>query len=90
MNKDINRIMAQINGYRMDGLGNNFIIIDRRVNDLKLSKNKIIELASKKAFEFDQLITIEKIIIMFILLKFLILMELRFQLVEMVQDVLLI
>ena len=60
MNKDINRIMAQINGYRMDGLGNNFIIIDRRVNDLKLSKNKIIELASKKAFEFDQLITIEK------------------------------
>ena len=44
----------------MDGLGNNFIILDRRENDLALDKNKIISLASKKNINFDQLIFLEK------------------------------
>ena len=48
MNKDTNQIMALINAYKMAGLGNNFIILDRRENDLALDKNKIISLASKK------------------------------------------
>ena len=34
--------MAVINAFRMDGLGNNFIIIDRRKNLLNLSKKKNI------------------------------------------------
>ena len=42
MNKDTNQIMANINAYRMDGLGNNFIIIDRRQNPLEISKEQII------------------------------------------------
>ena len=56
--------MSVINAFRMDGLGNNFIIIDRRKNSVNISKEKIIELGSRVSFhrniEFDQLIFIEK------------------------------
>ena len=45
MNKDTNQIMALINAYRMDGLGNNFVIIDRRKNALEISKDKIVSLS---------------------------------------------
>tara|TARA_B100000959_G_scaffold175827_1_gene184060 strand:- start:575 stop:1411 length:837 start_codon:yes stop_codon:yes gene_type:complete len=60
MNKDTNQIMAHINAYRMDGLGNNFIIIDRRKDSLEINKDKIVNLANKKILPFDQLITLEK------------------------------
>ena len=60
MNKDTNQIMARINAYRMDGLGNNFVIIDRRKDLLEINKDKIIDLANKKSLPFDQLITLEK------------------------------
>ena len=60
MNKDTNQIMALFNAYRMDGLGNNFIIIDRRKNALEISKDKIVSIANKKIVPFDQLITLEK------------------------------
>ena len=49
MNKDTNQIMALINAYKMDGLGNNFIIIDRREDSLEINKAKIINLANKKS-----------------------------------------
>ena len=56
--------MAVINAFRMDGLGNNFIIIDRREDSIKISKEKIIELNNRVSFhrniEFDQLIFIEE------------------------------
>ena len=39
--------MATINAFKMDGLGNDFIIIDRRENSINLSKEKI-ELGIKK------------------------------------------
>ena len=48
MNKDINQIMALINAYKMDGLGNNFIILDRRENDLELVKIKLLAWQAKK------------------------------------------
>ena len=60
MNKDTNQNMALINAYRMDGLGNNFIIIDRRKNTLELNKEKIVSIANKKILPFDQLIILEK------------------------------
>ncbi len=50
--------MASLKAYKMDGLGNSFIIIDRRNKDVSLSKEKIIKL--KKTENFDQLIYIEK------------------------------
>ena len=56
--------MPVINAFRMNGLGNNFIIIDRRKNYINISKEKIFELGKKVSFhrniEFDQLIFIEK------------------------------
>ena len=39
--------MATINAYKMDGLGNDFIIIDRRSSPINLTKDKIIELGKK-------------------------------------------
>ena len=52
--------MTTINAYRMDGLGNDFIIIDRRRNSISLSKEKIIQLGNRKVLGFDQIIFIEK------------------------------
>jgi diaminopimelate epimerase len=56
--------MAVINAFRMDGLGNNFIIIDRRKKSINISRKKILELNSRVSFHrniaFDQLIFIEE------------------------------
>jgi diaminopimelate epimerase len=52
--------MAGINAYRMDGLGNDFIIIDRREKFIEIKKNKIIELGNRANIGFDQIIFIEK------------------------------
>jgi len=52
--------MATINAYKMDGLGNDFVIIDRRKNYIDLTKEKIIELGSRTNIGFDQIIFIEK------------------------------
>jgi len=60
MNKDTNQNMTLINAYKMDGLGNNFLIIDRRKNALEINKDKIVSIANKKMVPFDQLITLEK------------------------------
>ena len=52
--------MPTINAYKMDGLGNDFIIIDRRSSPIDLSKDKIIELGKRNNIGFDQMIFIEK------------------------------
>jgi diaminopimelate epimerase len=56
--------MTVISAFRMNGLGNNFIIIDRRKNSINISKEKIIELGNQTSFhrdiKFDQMIFIEK------------------------------
>ena len=56
--------MALINAFRMNGLGNDFIIVDRRKNTINISKEKIIELGNRESFHrnirFDQIIFIEK------------------------------
>ena len=56
--------MPLINAFRMDGLGNRFIIIDRREKSINVPKEKIIHLGNLKSFhrniEFDQIIFIEK------------------------------
>ena len=56
--------MALINAFRMDGLGNNFIIVDRRKDSINISKEKIIELGNRISFHrsigFDQIIFIEE------------------------------
>jgi len=56
--------MTLINAFRMNGLGNNFIIVDRRKNSINISKEKIIELGKRVSFHrdiaFDQIIFIEE------------------------------
>jgi len=56
--------MAVINAFRMNGLGNDFIIVDRRKNTINISKEKIIELGNRVSFHrnirFDQIIFIEE------------------------------
>ena len=56
--------MPVIKAFRMDGLGNKFIIVDRRENLVNISREKIIHLGSLESFHrnigFDQIIFIEK------------------------------
>ena len=56
--------MATIKAFRMDGLGNKFVIVDRRKDFVNISKEKIIHLGNLVSFHrdigFDQIIFIEK------------------------------
>ena len=56
--------MTMIKAFRMDGLGNKFVIVDRRKNLVDISKEKIIHLGNLESFHrdvgFDQIIFIEK------------------------------
>ena len=49
-----------IKAFKMDGLGNDFIIIDQRNNNLNLSKDQIIKICDRNYIGCDQLIFIEK------------------------------
>ena len=60
MNNYTNKIMSKIKAIKMDGLGNQFLIIDRRTQNISIEKNKIISLSKNKNTFFDQLIFIEK------------------------------
>ena len=53
--------MIEIQAYKMDGLGNDFIIIDRRKDKIDLSKQQIVNIADrKKGPGCDQIIIIDK------------------------------
>ena len=39
--------MAAINAYRMDGLGNDFIIIDRREKSIEIKRVKLLNLETE-------------------------------------------
>ena len=49
-----------IKAFKMDGLGNDFVIIDRRKNEINLSKEQIIKIGDRNNVGFDQIIFIEK------------------------------
>ncbi|MDB3895037.1 diaminopimelate epimerase [Candidatus Pelagibacter sp.] len=49
-----------IKAFKMDGLGNDFIIIDQRNNNLNLSKDQIIKICDRNYIGCDQLIFIKK------------------------------
>ncbi len=44
----------------MDGLGNDFVIIDRRKSEINLTKEQIIKIGDRNNVGFDQIIFIEK------------------------------
>ena len=49
-----------IKAFKMDGLGNDFVIIDQRIQNLNLNKNQIIKICDRNYIGCDQLILIKK------------------------------
>jgi len=49
-----------IKAFKMDGLGNDFVIIDQRTPHFNLSKNQIIKICDRRFIGCDQLILIKK------------------------------
>ena len=49
-----------IKGFKMDGLGNDFVIIDQRTNTFNLSKDQIIKICDRNFIGCDQFILIKK------------------------------
>jgi diaminopimelate epimerase len=49
-----------IKAYKMDGLGNDFVIIDQRSQNFNLSKDQIIKICDRNFIGCDQLILIQK------------------------------
>ena len=49
-----------INAFKMDGLGNDFVIIDNRQKITNLTKEQIIKICDRNFIGCDQLILIEK------------------------------
>ena len=52
--------MNNLEAYKMDGLGNDFIIIDKRKNPVSLTKDQIIKLSDRNNVGCDQVIFIDK------------------------------
>ena len=48
----------EFSAYKMDGLGNDFIIIDKRSNQINLNKEQILKICDRKFIGCDQLIII--------------------------------
>jgi len=49
-----------IKAFKMDGLGNDFVIIDNRQTITNLTKEQIIKICDRKFIGCDQLILIKK------------------------------
>ena len=52
--------MNNLEAYKMDGLGNDFIIFDRRDKSISLSKDQIIKISDRNNIGCDQVIFIDK------------------------------
>lgn len=52
--------MNNLEAYKMDGLGNDFIIFDNRKKSISLSKNQIVKISDRNNIGCDQVIFIEK------------------------------
>ena len=52
--------MNKLDAYKMDGLGNDFVIFDNRKKSFSLTKDQIIKISDRKNIGCDQVIFIEK------------------------------
>jgi len=52
--------MNKIEAYKMDGLGNDFIIFDRRNKSISLTKDQIIKISDRNNIGCDQVIFVDK------------------------------
>jgi len=62
--------MNNLEAYKMDGLGNDFIIFDRRKESISLTKSQIVKIADRSNIGCDQVIFIDKDINSDVFLKF--------------------
>jgi len=59
INKDKTETMNKLVAYKMDGLGNDFIIFDNRKKSVSLTKEQIIKISDRNNIGCDQVIFIE-------------------------------
>ena len=52
--------MNNLEAYKMDGLGNDFIIFDKREKPISLSREQIIKISDRNNIGCDQVIFIDK------------------------------
>jgi len=52
--------MNKLDAYKMDGLGNDFIIFDKRKKSISLTKDQIIKISDRNSIGCDQVIFIDK------------------------------
>ena len=52
--------MIKLDAYKMDGLGNDFIIFDKRKKSISLRKDQIIKISDRKNVGCDQVIFVDK------------------------------
>ena len=52
--------MNKLDAYKMDGLGNDFIIFNRRKSSISLSKDQIVKISDRNNIGCDQVILIDK------------------------------
>ena len=52
--------MNKLEAYKMDGLGNDFIIFDKRKKSISLTKDQIIKISNRNSVGCDQVIFIDK------------------------------
>ena len=50
----------EFKAFKMDGLGNDFVIIDNRSNNVELTRDQIIRICDRKFIGCDQLIFVKK------------------------------
>jgi len=56
INKDKTETMNKLEAYKMDGLGNDFIIFDKRNKSISLTKDQIIKISDRSNIGCDQVI----------------------------------
>ena len=49
-----------IKAYKMDSIGNDFVIIDQRIKNIELSKEQLVKICDRSFIGCDQLIIIKK------------------------------
>ena len=60
INKDKTKNMNKLEAFKMDGLGNDFVIFDRRKKFISLTKEQIVKIADRNNVGCDQVIFINK------------------------------
>ena len=60
INKDKTKNMNNLEAYKMDGLGNDFIIFDRREKSVSLTKDQIVKISDRNNIGCDQVILIDR------------------------------